>query len=243
MAVKRLYRRFAVALDTEADVRLEDVSLTGMRVLSQNALKLEESFQTAIRTEKGPLPVRGRIVRACLSRHPDFRYEYGATIIPEGEEGDARLAEFIQSLGSASQPLPEAPGSDDVQQLERRIRGLEADLADLSERHQKVLFERDHLAKEMEKRLPGGFDESKLLTRFPARRFRHLAKIGQPFLRLVPEPTSGIKGRRFQLLGRVLIGETFDLPTLAGELQGKMTPLAVAETLWDLYEEERIDFA
>lgn len=241
MTPKRRHRRFGLALAADSGAaRLEDLSMGGLRLLSNRALKIDQVFKTSIPWKGEAIRIEARIVRAILRRDDDYRYEFGAEITDLGKEEQTALEALIDELSRESLPLPEEPGYDDLEHLQHEIGDLRKTLIELENRHAAELDRREKLDPEAkpirDARGPA------FRTSFGAARFEHLARLGQPMMRITEEPILGLVGRRYALVGEE-IDELFDLPALKAKLGRSLTEEVILETLHDLYERQRIDFA
>ena len=238
---KRTYRRFALGIgsDTQGS-RLEDLSESGMRILSNKVFTIDQQFPTNIRSPDGPIAVKARIVRACLSRREGIKYEYGAQLTMLSSEDQTRMKNFVQHLSESASALPEQPGHEDLDELKERIAKLQDDLETLQDRQAEALQEQGRPSGPPS--MGGELDESVFETSFSFERFVHLANLGQPMTVTVEDPAAGLVGKRYFLVGEALRG-IFDLDLLTKSLRGVVPKAVIPETLFDFYERKRIDFA
>lgn len=238
---KRNYRRFALGLENDSQgSRLEDLSEGGMRILSNKVFSIDQFFPTNIQSPGGPIAVKARIVRACLSRREGFKYEYGAQLAMVSPGDGARMKSFVAHLSESAAALPEEPGHEDLEELQQRIAELQDSLEVLQVRQAEALQHQERSSAPLAVR--SDVDESLFETSFSVERFAHLTRLGQPMTVTVEDPAAGLVGKRYFLVGEALKG-IFDLELLTKSLRGVVPGEVIPETLFEFYERKRIDFA
>ena len=237
---KRRTRRFAIQLaDDSKGSRLEDLSEGGMRILSNQVFKIDQTFPTTIRSPDGPIAVKARIVRSCLSTRAGYKYDYGAQLTMASPEDELKMRLFVQHLSATVGVLPEEPGKEELEELQAQIVGLKDELVKLQDRHQAALSQQEATG---QRNASDEEEDTAFQTQFSLERFEHLIEIGQPMVVTASDPAAGLVGKWYHLVADALT-DPFDLESLSKSLRGVVPRKVIPETLFDFYDRNRIDFA
>ncbi len=232
LAKLRQYRRVAVDISNEdGSQRVCDVSLGGMRALSNRALRMNDSIKMEIATAAGSLRMNGRLVRANLSGNPDLPYEYGFVYESLSQADQVRLNQFMEARGAGEVPAQEV-GIEELQTLEDRIAELEVELAEAEKNASRA---RTSLAREGQKM-------NQVATHFECDRFMRLVSSGQPLITLVENPGEGFTDP-FSLSVAATFKGSFDLLSVKADVDFCFSANDVEEALYVFYLRDLIDFA
>ncbi len=247
----RRHSRFSIDFAAGEGARLRDISLSGMRVLTNRAMRIDESVETTLKTSYGLLRLKGRIVRGMRSGLQNLPYEYGIEFDTMESASEVVLRGYLDDLARRGAAAPEVPLEElDFRRLQERVAELEA-LPEGIGKPGGQEVKREQLAHAEDSVNEGlapvavedSIDETVLNTDFDYERFSYLVKLGQQLMPLVKDCPDRLAGDDCRSVAQSF-DSRFSLETVRSSTQKQgFGDESIMAILFTFYERNLIDFA